>query len=409
VQGLLLQIVVIIATARVFGMLVRRLGQPAVIGEMAAGIALGPSLFGKISPGAFAWLFPASSFPLLNVLSQLGVIIFLFGVGLDFHWSHVRGRARVAVVVSNVSILVPFLLGGMVAFALYPTHVPPGIPFQAFALFMGIAMSITAFPVLARILTERNLLTTPVGALALTCAAVDDVTAWTLLAFVVAVVTSGGSLGTVAVTLALTAAFVLIMIFLMRPAIGPWFRSRDGEELFSSERVTLAIAILFAGALATESIGVHSLFGAFVAGATLPASDEFRSGLRMRLESFGSVLLLPLFFAFTGLRTQIGLIDDWSSVLLCIGIIAIATAGKLGASALAGRAMGLDGNTAFILGALMNTRGLMELIALNVGYDLGVISPEIFTMFVVMALVTTCMTGPLVDAAMKRKRLTTNN
>ena len=399
---LLLQIVIVIIVARVLAALARRLGQPSVIGEMAAGIALGPSLFGAVVPGTFAWVFPPESLPLLNVLSQIGVIIFLFSVGLDFNWQHVRHRAHSAVVISNVSIIVPFALGAGIAFLLYRDHAPAGTPLHAFALFMGIALSVTAFPVLARILSERNLLTTPVGSLALMCAAVNDVTAWTLLAFVVAVVTSAGSVTTVFATIGFTVLFVLTMVFVARPVLRGVLSARAGEDIFAGERIGIAIGLLFAGALATELIGVHALFGAFVAGATLPASEEFRSGLRERLESFTSVLLLPLFFAYTGLRTQIGLIDGAGSLVICLGIIAVATIGKLGGSALAARATGLDWKTSFVLGALMNTRGLMELIALNVGYDLGVISPEMFTILVLMALVTTAMTGPLVDVAMKR-------
>jgi Kef-type K+ transport system membrane component KefB len=402
VATLLLQIVIIIVAARVFGALAKRLGQPSVIGEMAAGIALGPSLLGAIAPGAFAQLFPSHSFPFLNILSQVGVIIFLFSVGLDFSWSHVRHQARTAFVVSNVSIIVPFLLGALVAWPLYDTSVKAGVPFRAFALFMGIAMSITAFPVLARILSERRMLSTPIGSLALTCAAMNDVTAWTLLTFVVAVVTTGGSLAAVAATIGLTALFVAVMVLAIRPALRPWLNGADGD-LFSNERVAIAMALLFAAALTTETIGVHALFGAFVAGAALPASEEFREGLRVRLESFTSILLLPLFFAYTGLRTEIGLMGQWSTLVLSLGIIALATAGKLGASAIAARVMGLDWKSSFILGALMNTRGLMELIALNVGYDLGVISAEMFTVLVVMALVTTAMTGPLVDFAQRRE------
>ena len=399
---LLLQIFVIIAVARVFGFAARKLGQPSVIGEMAAGIVLGPSLFGAMAPGAFAWLFPPTSLPFLNVLAQVGVILFLFGVGLDFSWDHVKHRAKADVVISHVSIVFPFLLGVLLAIALYTRQAPPGTSFQSFALFMGIAMSITAFPVLARILAERGLLTTPIGALALTCAAVDDVTAWTLLAFVVAVVTAGGSLLVVLITLVLTAAVVVVMIYVIRPATRRFLEPPPGYDKFSIERVAIAITVLFAAALATEIIGVHALFGAFVAGATLAGSPEFRSGLRQRLESFSSVLLLPLFFAFTGLRTQIGLLDNWTSIAIGIGIILVATLGKLGGSALAARATGLDWNTAFIVGALMNTRGLMELIALNVGYDLGVISTETFTALVLMALVTTAMTGPLVGICTRR-------
>ena len=402
---LLLQVFMIIAVARIVGYAARQLGQPSVIGEMAAGILLGPSLFGAIAPGVFAWLFPPASLAFLNVLAQIGVILFLFGVGLDFDWEHMKGRARAAVVIGNVSIVVPFLPGVIVALPLYRGHAPPGTSFQAFGLFMGIAMSITAFPVLARILSERGLLTTPVGALALTCAAIGDVTAWTLLAFVVAVVTAAGSIASVFVTLALTATLVAAMLLVVRPATRRFLEPPSGYDEFSADRVAIAITVLFASALATEIIGVHALFGAFVAGATLAGTSRFRTGLRQRLEAFSSVLLLPLFFAYTGLRTEIGTIDDWSSVGIAFGIIVVATAGKLGGSALAARFTGLDWNTSFILGALMNTRGLMELIALNVGYDLGVISLEMFTILVVMALVTTALTGPLVDAALKKKPL----
>jgi Kef-type K+ transport system membrane component KefB len=398
---LLLQILIILLTARVLGGLARRLGQPFVIGEMAAGIALGPSLLGAVAPSLSASLFAPESLGFLGVLSQIGVIVFLFGTGLEFAWRHVRDRAPTAFVVSGVSIMLPFALGVLVARALYDSSAPPAIPFHSFALFIGIAMSITAFPVLARILSERRMTATPVGALALTCAAVDDVTAWTLLAFVVAVVTSGGALTTVATTMALTGLFVLVMGWVVRPALRAWFQRRSGSEAFN-EQVASAIVLLFASALATELIGVHALFGAFIAGAAFPASEEVRADIRTRVETFSSAVLLPLFFAHTGLRTHIGLIDGWSMVAICLGIIALATIGKLGGSMLAGRVMGLDWNSSFVLGALMNTRGLMELIALNVGYDLGVISPQLFTIFVLMALTTTAMTGPLVDAAMRK-------
>ena len=401
---LLVQLVIVILVARLFGAAARRLGQPAVIGEMAAGIALGPSLFGALVPGVFDWLFPSSSLGVLHLLSQIGVILFMFVVGLDFNVQHVRQRAHAAVVVSNISILLPFLLGVLAAIGLYAGHAPAGISFRAFALFMGISMSITAFPVLARILAERRLLNTPVGSMALTCAAVDDVTAWTLLAFVVAVVSSAGSLTTVLGTLLLTAGFALAMLLLVRPALRPLLAATEGDTAFSKERLAVVMALVFASALTTEVIGVHALFGAFLAGAMLPAGPDVRAGLHDRLEGFSAVLLLPLFFAFTGLRTEIGLITSGPAMLTAVLVVALATAGKLGGSAIAARLTGMDWNSSFILGALMNTRGLMELIALNVGYDLGVISREMFTILVVMALVTTCLTGPLVDLALSRQR-----
>jgi len=394
---LLLQILIIVVAARVFGVLARRLGQPSVIGEMAAGIALGPSLFGAIAPGWFAALFPQGSLNVLHLISQVGVVLFMFVVGLEFKTHHLRDQARAAVTVSCVSILVPFLLGAGLALALYPAHAPDATSFRAFALFMGISMSVTAFPVLARILTERKMLTTPIGAMALACAAINDVTAWALLALVVAFVTTGGAFASVAVTVLLTAVFVVVMILVVRPLMRPVFAGDDISDDASKGRLAAGVAVGLAGAITTDVIGVHSLFGAFVAGAVLPAGDRVRADLRDRLEGFSAVLLLPLFFAFTGLRTQVGLVNDLSSVAICLAVIALATAGKLGGSAIAARFSGLDWPNSLILGALMNTRGLMELIVLNVGYDLGVISAEMFTTLVLMALVTTAMTGPLVQ------------
>ena len=397
---LLLQLLVIVVAARVFGAIARALKQPSVIGEIAAGIALGPSLFGLWLPDVSAQIFPATSLGLLQLLAQIGVIFFMFGVGMELDWSSVRKQAHAAVAVSHVSILLPFLLGVLAAFPLYREHAPAGVSFQAFGLFMGIAMSITAFPVLARILEDRGLTKTPIGATALTCAAVDDATAWTLLAFVVAMVTTGGALTILGSTLALALVFVAVMLGGVRPVLANALAPRAGRDRYSKERLALVLGVVCAAALATEVIGIHALFGAFVAGAVLPADEEFRRGLRDRLETFTGVFLLPLFFAFTGLRTQIGLLDDTASWLICLGIIVLATAGKFAGSALTARVMGSDWNSAIILGALMNTRGLMELIALNVGYDLGVISSEIFTSLVLMALVTTALTGPMVDVAL---------
>lgn len=400
---LILQILVIVAAARLFGAAVRYFGQPPVIGEIAAGIALGPSLLGAWAPGVSAQLFPASSLGLLQILSQVGVILFMFVVGLDLDWKAVRNKAHAAVAVSHVSILFPFLLGVLVAFPLYREHAPAGVPFQAFGLFMGIAMSITAFPVLARILEERRLTKTAIGSTALTCAAVDDVTAWTLLAFVVAVVTAGGAWLILGTTIGLAVLFAAVMVWIVRPALRPILTPRVGQDIFSKERIAVVIGVVFGAALLTEIIGIHALFGAFFAGAILPADEDTRRGLRERLESFSAVFLLPLFFAFTGLRTQIGLLDDGWAWFTCAAIIALATIGKLAGSTLTARLMGIDWNSAFILGALMNTRGLMELIALNVGYDLGVISPEMFASLVLMALLTTSFTGPLVDYAMSHR------
>ncbi len=397
---LILQLIVIILAARLLGSLAARLKQPPVIGEIAAGVLLGPSLLGWIAPDASAFLFPAPSLPTLQLLSQIGVLLFMFVVGVELEASHLRGKAHTAVAVSHFSIVIPFILGVCLSLGMYGSHAPAGVPFHSFALFLGIAMSITAFPVLARMLEERRLTATPLGTTAITCAAVDDVTAWSLLAFVVAVTTSGGALAKLLAMMGLSLLFVLLMIVAVRPLLQRVLDPQTKGDTLSKERIAIVLAVLLSSALATEIIGIHALFGAFVAGAVMPTGGAFRRVLRERLESISSVFLLPLFFAYTGLRTQIGLLNDLSSWLLCLTIIVVATTGKLGGTVLAARWTGLGWRDAVALGALMNTRGLMELIALNVGYDLGILSPQVFAMMVLMALVTTAMTGPLLSLSL---------
>jgi Kef-type K+ transport system membrane component KefB len=396
---LFLQLIIIVAAARMLGSLFTRFGQPAVIGEMVAGILLGPSLFGWLAPGAFGFVFPTPSLATLKLLSQIGVCIFLFVVGMDLDLNHLRDRAQTAVVVSHVSIFFPYFLGVSAALFLFSSLAAPGTSFMAFALFMGISMSITAFPVLARILEERGLSGTSLGSTAITCAAVDDVTAWSILAFVVAIVKAGGLASSV-LTIGLVLAFVGLMLFVVRPGLPRWIGTTAIDAEAPGKSVLAGVlAFLLSSALVTEVIGIHALFGAFLAGVVMPPKREFRHRLKMRIENFSSVFLLPLFFAFTGLRTQIGLLNDSESWLICLGIICIATLGKLGGSMVAARLTGMGWNDAFALGALMNTRGLMELIALNIGFDLGILSPRIFAMLVLMALVTTFLTAPLLTLA----------
>jgi Kef-type K+ transport system membrane component KefB len=394
---LILQVVVIVVVARAFGFLARRVGQSPVIGEIAAGVLLGPSVLGWVAPETSGFLFPSASMPILQLLSQIGVLLFMFVVGVELEPAYLRGKAHAAIAVSHFSIIIPFILGVALSLALYAPYAPPGVPFYAFALFCGIAMSITAFPVLARILEERNLTHTPLGTTAITCAAVDDVTAWSILAFVVAITTAGGALETLLAIVALSLTFVLLMLFVGRPLLQRVLNpDRMGDSL-SKEHIAIVLLVLLSSALVTEIIGIHALFGAFVAGVIMPVGGTFRAALRTRLESISSVFLLPLFFVYTGLRTQIGLLDDLASWAICLAIVVVATTGKLGGTVLAARWTGLPWRDSVALGALMNTRGLMELIALNVGYDLGILTPEIFAMMVLMALVTTAMTGPLVS------------
>ena len=393
---LLMQLIVIILAARALGAVFLRIGQPAVVGEMLAGILLGPSLLGLVLPQAQAFLFPPASLGALSLLSQIGVLLFMFVVGIEVDLQHLRKKAQAAVLVSHASIIVPFFLGAAVSLFIYQTLAPATISFSAFALFMGIAMSITAFPVLARILAERHLTHTPLGVIAIACAAVDDITAWCMLAVVVAMVKADGLIGA-SLTIALALVFIFAMLFVVRPQAARLLRVEGFDETHSKQLVAGVLIFVFASALLTEAIGIHALFGAFLAGVVMPSNSRLRSFLRERLETFSSVFLLPLFFAFTGLRTQIGLLDDWPSWLLCAGLIAVAIAGKLGGSMLAARWTGMGWKDSFSIGVLMNTRGLVELIVLNIGYDLGILSPRIFTMMVLMALVTTFMTGPILS------------
>lgn len=392
-----LQLILIVLAAHGVGVLFSKFGQPAVVGEMVTGILLGPSFLGSLLPGVSDFLFPASSLGSLRLLSQIGVCLFLFAVGMEFDAGHLRQRAQTAVVVSHASILIPYLLGVALSVLLFRELAAPGADFVSFALFMGISMSITAFPVLARILQERGLTQTFLGATATTCAAIDDVTAWTILAFVVAIAKAGHPASAI-FSIVLLVVFVGFMLWWAKPLLARCLRPVTSQSNDLARGVVAGIVVLvFTSALCTEIIGVHALFGAFLAGVVIPRQGHLLKGLKVRLEHLSSTFLLPVFFAFTGLRTQMGLLNDWASWLACLAIILTATVGKLGGSMVTARLTGMAWNDSFALGALMNTRGLMELIALNLGYDLGILSPRIFTMLVLMALATTLLTSPLLS------------
>jgi Kef-type K+ transport system membrane component KefB len=374
-------------------MLLRRVGQPPVIGEVLAGIALGPSLLGQVWPAAADFILPAAVAPALGVIAQLGVILYMFLVGLEMNHEMIRDRAATTIWVSHTGMVVPFLLGAGLALVLYPRLSSTSVPFTSFALFLGVAMAITAFPVLARILTDRGMQQTPLGAIALGCAAIGDVTAWCVLAFVVGV--ARARLSNAFLTLGLTIAYIAFMLTLVRPAVH-WLLVRCDEEV-TPGHLAVALAGLLLSALATEAIGVHALFGAFLLGAVIPHDSALARALTARLHDLVTLLLLPAFFAFTGMRTEIGLVGGCEGWLLCGAIIAVATLGKFGGSFVAARLTGLDSRSAAALGLLMNTRGLMELIVLNIGLDMLVISPALFAMMVMMALVTTLATTPLLQ------------
>ncbi|MQA30723.1 MAG: cation:proton antiporter [Luteitalea sp.] len=398
-QHLLVTLTAVVIAGRLLGRLLRRMGQPPVLGEVIAGVMLGPSLLGAVSPEAYRFVLAPEVVPYLGIVSQLGVVFYMFLVGVELNPDLMRGQLHVTVATSHASILVPFVLGSALALFLYPRFASPDVPFTSFALFIGIAMSITAFPVLARILSDLKLTKTDLGTVALTCAAVDDVTAWCLLALVVGVVEA--STGMAVVATVLTLAFILLMFAVVRPGIGKALRASDEAEP-GHGRIALAVVGMMAAALTTEAIGVHALFGAFLFGAVIPHDSRLAHALTRGFEGFVKILLLPAFFAFAGMRTEIGLLSGVDAWVACGLIVLVATAGKFGGTLVAARAGGLRWQSAAALGVLMNTRGLMQLIVLNVGLDLGVITPTLFTMMVVMALVTTIATTPALQMLLRR-------
>lgn len=390
---LFLQMAAILTAARLMAVAFRLIGQPAVIGEMAAGILLGPSLLGRISPAIMNGLFPAGGLGSLYALSQLGLVLFMFLVGLEVRPGSLRGSAKSVVVASQASIVAPFLLGGILAWGLYP-RLGSGAPRLPFVLFLGAAMGITAFPVLARILADRKLMHTRVGVFAISCAAFDDLTAWCLLAVITLIARPEAIQNQLPWRFAALIGYVLAMVFLVRPALR---RLLPASEAPGLGRFGAAMILLLLSVWATEALAVHALFGAFLAGIVMPKGGKLEEELRHGLESVTAVLLLPLFFAYTGLRTSIGLLNSVELWLLCGLIVMVAVGSKLLVSAVIVRASGMPWRESLAVGVLVNTRGMVELVILNVGLDLHILSPTLFSMMVIMALATTLMTTPLID------------
>jgi Kef-type K+ transport system membrane component KefB len=401
---ILIEVLVVIGGSRLVGWAFRSIDQPLVIGEIVAGIALGPSLLGWLAPDLAEFLFPPAAIPFLNVLSQIGLIFFMFLIGLELDPKYLRGNLKTAIVTSGVSILVPFSLAGILSLLIYPIVSNDSVSFTAFALFLGAAMSITAFPVLARIITENNLQNTRLGTLALTCAAVDDVTAWCLLALAIAVTRTNSMVGAVPIII-----YSLIYIGAML-SVGRWllnilatYYDRTGK-LSQLMLAGIYMAVVFS-ALITETIGIHLIFGAFLMGAAMPKHPKLVREIAQKTEDFVLIFLLPIFFAYSGLKTQIGLLNSPDLWLLCLAILGVAIVGKYVGTYYAARSCQIDRQEASALGWLMNTRGLTELIVLNIGLELGVISPILFTMLVIMALVTTFMTSPLLEWTYPKKSI----
>jgi Kef-type K+ transport system membrane component KefB len=401
---ILIEVLVVIGGSRLVGWAFRSIDQPLVIGEIVAGIALGPSLLGWLAPDLAGVLFPPAAIPFLNVLSQIGLIFFMFLIGLELDPKYLRGNLKTAIVTSGVSILVPFSLAGILSLLIYPIVSNDSVSFTAFALFLGAAMSITAFPVLARIITENNLQNTRLGTLALTCAAVDDVTAWCILALAIAVTRTNSMAGAVPIII-----YSLLYIGAML-TVGRWllnilstYYDRTGK-LSQLMLAGIYMAVVFS-ALITETIGIHLIFGAFLLGAAMPKNPKLVREIAQKTEDFVLIFLLPVFFAYSGLKTQIGLLNSPELWLLCLAILGVAIIGKYVGTYYAARSCQIDRQEASALGWLMNTRGLTELIVLNIGLELGVISPILFTMLVIMALVTTFMTSPLLEWTYPKKSI----
>jgi len=385
----LLQLLVVLLAAKGAGWLLRKFGQPAVVGEMAAGLLLGPLLLGSLLPGLQGWLFAPDSLGALGLISQLGVLMFLFVAGAELNLGGLRGRRGFTLLVSHTGIALPFLLGVVLAWGLYRQHAPAGVGFAGFALFMGISLSVTAFPVLLRILADRGLSATPLGQVATACAAVGDASAWCLLALIVSGV-QAQSLELASLNVLAVLVFAALVLGLVRP----WISRRTIAPQRQARWLIALLLLALACALVTEVLGIHALFGAFAAGVAVSGNANLRGLLVQKVEPFAIALLLPLFFAMTGLRMRADALQA-ADLWLCVLIIAVATAGKLFGTWGAARSVGMPNLEAWRLGALMNTRGLMELIVLNLGYELGLIGDRLFAVLVIMALVTTAMTGPL--------------
>jgi Kef-type K+ transport system membrane component KefB len=391
-RHVLFALATIIILGRGLGKLFTYIGQPRVIGEMVAGIMLGPSLLGRISPETMNYVIPPEIMPYLGVISQIGIVLYMFLIGIELNAGLLRSQAHATVAISHASIVTPFLLGAALAIWLFPTLAPPTVNFTSFALFMGVAMSITAFPVLARILTDRHIDKSRLGVIALSCAATDDVTAWCLLAFVIGVARS--DVHSAFRTILLAFGFIVVMFVLVRPIAIRLVGTEPGPRRASRVTTRLLVAVLLS-ACAAEFIGIHAIFGAFLLGAIIPHDSPVAHEFTHKLEGIVKILLLPAFFAYTGMRTQIGLVSGTTEWLICGAIILAATVGKFGGTYVAAQLTGLDWRTSSALGVLMNTRGLMELIVLNIGLELGVISPTLFAMMVLMALATTMATTPV--------------
>ena len=393
---LLLQIIVILITCRLFGWLFAKMQQPTVIGEIVAGIVLGPSVLGHLLPSVSAFLFPFDSLQNINMLSQFGLILFMFAIGMELNITEVRQKLKETILISHTSTIFPFFLGMVTAYFLYNKYAYESTPFLSFALFVSIALSITAFPVLARIIQEKGLTKTHLGTISLAGAANGDITAWCLLAVVVAIAQAGSMLSAI-YNIGFSFIYLLLMFTVIRPFLRMIGHIYHNKEVVDKGLVAFMFLLLIVSSYLTEILGLHALFGAFVAGVVMPDNIKFRKIMTEKVEDVSLALFLPLFFVSTGLRTEIGLLNSPELWYMCGIFILVAIIGKFGGSLVAARFVGETWKDSLYIGALMNTRGLMELVVLTIGYDMKILTPPIFVMLVLMTLVTTFMTTPLIS------------
>lgn len=393
---LLLQIIAILVTCRLFGWLFKKVGQPTVIGEILAGIVLGPSILGNIAPEVSTFLFPIDSLGNITLLSQFGLILFMFTIGMELNLTEIKQKLNETILISHTSTIVPFFFGMLTAYFVYDEYTDKNVPFLSFALFIGIAMSITAFPVLARIIQEKGLTKTHLGTITLASAANGDITAWCLLAVVIAIAQAGTMLSAV-YNIAFSILYIALMFLAIRPFLRMIGQVYHNKEVIDKGIVAFILLLLIVSSYLTEILGLHALFGAFIAGVVMPENIKFRKIMTEKVEDVSLALFLPLFFASTGLRTEIGLIETSGQWIMCLIFILVAIAGKFGGALFSARFVGESWKDSLYIGALMNTRGLMELVVLTIGYDMGILTPAVFVMLVIMTLVTTFMTTPLVS------------
>ena len=393
---LLLQIITILLTCRLFGWLFQKIGQPTVIGEIVACIVLGPSVLGQLSPEVSGFLFPVESLANITILSQFGLILFMFAIGMELDITEVRKKLKETILISHTSTIVPFFCGMLTAYFVYDTYADKSTPFLSFALFVGIAMSITAFPVLARIIQEKGLTRTHLGTISLASAANGDITAWCLLAVVIAIAQAGTMLSAI-YNILFSVLYIVFMFFAVRPFLRMIGHVYHNKEVIDKGLVAFMFLLLIISSYLTEMLGLHALFGAFIAGVVMPSNVKFRKIMTEKVEDVSLALFLPLFFVSTGLRTEIGLLNSPELWWMCGVFIVVAIVGKFGGAMFSARFVGESWKDSLYIGALMNTRGLMELVVLTIGYEMHILPPSIFVMLVLMTLVTTFMTIPLVS------------